>query len=269
MPELCLITTCMGRLAHLQQSLPAAAGQRRCSCVVVDYSCPEHAGDWVEEHHPAAKVVRVAEQARFNVSRARNAGAAVADAPWLCFFDADVILADTFAERVLPTLVPDTFYTVHPWQSGLTGTMICSRSAFARIGGFDEVFASWGEEDVDFCDRLRLYGFHDASYPLELVTQIAHDDAQRVQHYAIKSTQVSQTINLLYRLAKLDLMRLLGRDLSEDERRTLHAEALRAVPINEQDGQWRIEFRQARSLLGLDIATTLVFTLRAPRPSPG
>jgi hypothetical protein len=51
-------------------------------------------------------------------------------------------------------------------------------------------------------------------------------------------------------------MRLLGRDLSDDERRRLYAEAQVALPINERQGQWRIEFRRARSPFGHEVAAT-------------
>jgi glycosyltransferase involved in cell wall biosynthesis len=267
MADLCLITTCMGRLAHLQQSLPAAAVQPRCSCVVVDYSCPERAGDWVEQQYPTVKIVRVPGQAHFSPSRARNAGAAAADAPWLCFFDADVVLAPTFSERMLPVLTPGTFYTVAPWKWELFGTMICPHDAFRRAGGYDEVFAGWSGEDSDLCDRMLVHGFRRDTYPQELVTPLQHDDAERVRYHAVKSPQWSQSINMLYRMAKLDLMRLLGRDLSEHERHRLYAEAQRAAPVNERDGQLRIAFRSARSLLGCEVAATLVYTLRGAAPS--
>ena len=48
MAEICIITTCMGRLAHLRQSLPSFTAQPDTSVVVVDYSCPERSGEWVE-----------------------------------------------------------------------------------------------------------------------------------------------------------------------------------------------------------------------------
>ena len=125
MREICLITTCMGRLAHLQQSLAAAVAQPHCSCVVVDYSCPERCGDWVEQHYPAVKVVRVPSPGGlFNISRARNCGVAVADSPWLCFVDADVILNPQFSECVLPLLHPKSFYLASPSVNELTGTVL-------------------------------------------------------------------------------------------------------------------------------------------------
>src|SRR5262245_54418958 len=94
---LTLVTCCMGRLAHLRQSLPAMAAQPNCSCVVVDYSCPEQCGDWVAEAFPQVTVVRVPGRASYSPSAARNRGAAAADTPWFCFIDADVIPSGRFA----------------------------------------------------------------------------------------------------------------------------------------------------------------------------
>ena len=75
MADLCFVTTCMGRLAALRQSLGPMVAQGG-SCIVVEYSCPESAGDWVEANHKAARVIRVPGQDRFNASAARNVGAA-------------------------------------------------------------------------------------------------------------------------------------------------------------------------------------------------
>ena len=53
----------------LRQTLGPMLDQPGGSCVVVDYSCPDGAGDWVEAHHPSAWVVRVPGQAGFNLHR--------------------------------------------------------------------------------------------------------------------------------------------------------------------------------------------------------
>ena len=75
MQLLSYITTCKGRLSHLQQTLPRIADQPHVECIVVDYGCPERCGDWVEAHHPNVMVVRTGPTEGFNASRARNAGA--------------------------------------------------------------------------------------------------------------------------------------------------------------------------------------------------
>ena len=52
---LTVVMTCKGRLGQLQQSLPLLAAQDRLALIVVDYGCPERAGDWVAVHHPVSK----------------------------------------------------------------------------------------------------------------------------------------------------------------------------------------------------------------------
>jgi hypothetical protein len=52
------ITTCMDRLEFLKQSLPMMLAQPASECVVVDYSCPQRCGEWVEREYSAATVMR-------------------------------------------------------------------------------------------------------------------------------------------------------------------------------------------------------------------
>jgi hypothetical protein len=46
--------------------------------VVVDYDCPDGAGDWVQSAWPAANLVSVSDRPWYNQSEARNHGAAAA-----------------------------------------------------------------------------------------------------------------------------------------------------------------------------------------------
>ena len=93
MNTIALITTCKGRLHHLRETLPLMASQGADEIVVVDYGCPDGAGDWVEREFPGVRVVRVDDDPGFCLPRARNAGARASSARWLAFVDADVKLA--------------------------------------------------------------------------------------------------------------------------------------------------------------------------------
>src|SRR5579863_6579954 len=90
MPPVSAITTCKDRLANLKQTLPTLMAEPFAEVVLVDYDCPDHAGDWAAATFPDVKVVRVTDAPIFQVAAARNAGAAVASSPWLFFVDADV-----------------------------------------------------------------------------------------------------------------------------------------------------------------------------------
>jgi hypothetical protein len=65
MADLCFVTTCMGRLSALRHTVgPMLDQPARAGVVVVDYSCPDGSGAWVEANHPTDRVVRVPQNAR-------------------------------------------------------------------------------------------------------------------------------------------------------------------------------------------------------------
>ena len=219
MAKLCLVTACMGRLGFLRRSLGAIAGQAGCSCVVVDYSCPDGAGDWAEANVPGVRVVRVAGRTEYNRSEAKNAGASAAgDASWLGFVDADVVLAPGFADAVLPALEPGRYYRAATDEPGERGTFVCLRDDFARAGGFDELYRGWGEEDHDLYDALEFAGVKPTALPAGILRHIDHDEDDRVRFHETRQRHLSQAVNWLYRHVKWDQARLNGRVPGPDDR---------------------------------------------------
>lgn len=240
-PQISFITTCKGRLGFLQQSLPKMVAQADAEVIVVDYACPENAGAWVEGHFPGVRVVRV-ENARYFVgAHARNVGAAQARAPWLCFVDADILLDPQFSRNLLPQLKAGCFFQAHPLPRQMVGTSVLRREDFESVGGYDEVIAGWGGEDMDFYDRLLLRGLHRAAFPREWLDEIPHSDEIRGANREIGDIQTSHQVNSLYRRAKLDIMRLLSRDLNVEERRALYQEIRTTVEKTPPGGAKRIE----------------------------
>ena len=102
----------------------SVVSQGRSSCIVVDYSCPQACGAWVECNHPGVKVVRVPGRTHFCLSWARNAGAVAADSPWLCFLDADVTADPSFTDSLLPRLQPGHYYRAEPIHPELCGAIV-------------------------------------------------------------------------------------------------------------------------------------------------
>jgi hypothetical protein len=217
----------MNRLAHLQQTLGAMSGQPGCSCVVVDYSCPQHAGDWVEAHGPPARVVRCPGRNTFSRAAANNAGARAADAPWIAFVDADVLLAPDFARTLLPTLRPGWSY--RPEDEALSGILVCARDDFERAGGFDETFEGWGDEDHDLSDALEFAGVRQARFPNALVRHLSHGSELRSRFHAVGDLDLSFAINRVYRFLKWDLARLTGAVPAPELRRQLYGAVAQRV----------------------------------------
>lgn len=267
-PRVSLIATCMGRLAHLRRALPTWTGQPDAEVVLVDWSCPDGSGDWVADAHPEARVVRVPGQPFFHHSAAKNAGAAAARAPWLAFVDADVLLAPDFGERVFPGLVEPAFWVAERGPKELTGTVLCPREAFEAVGGYDEAMVGWGSEDVDFFRRLAARGLPKRTFPADLLTGLPHGDELRVAHTPLKDKDAGWLVNMLYLEAKRALLERQGGELALSVRRSLHAEAQRAVLDSLRGGGDAVlELSTGwRTLSGpAQVEEKLVFTLRLPR----
>ncbi len=237
MAALCFVTTCMGRLHVLRQTLGPMLEQPGASCVVVDYSCPDRAGEWVETHHPAARVVRVPGQTRFNASAARNAGARHADAAWIGFVDSDVVLDPGFAAAVLPTLAPGGFYRAFSDDRGLGGTFVCLKADFDRLGGYDEIYPCWGEEDNDLYDALQFAGLETRELPEPLLSHLAHGDDQRTRFYPVTDRVLGHAINRVYRIVKWDTARLRRELLTPEMRRDLYDKIAEVVTASIETGR--------------------------------
>jgi GT2 family glycosyltransferase len=229
MDSLCYITTCKGRLEHLKQTLPRVVGQPGVSCVVVDYDCPENTADWVTANFPQVTVVRVTGEIGFNAARARNLGARAAKAPWLAFFDADILWTLELASKVIPELQQGHFYRAQPVTPQTWGSFICLREDFDAVGGYDEAFVGWGGEDDDLMTRLAMLGRISSGYSAELIEEISHDDEARVRFHEVKNRAVQHRINMLYMQAKLDLMRLVGEPLPLEVRTELYGQIKRII----------------------------------------
>jgi len=254
MADLCYITTCKGRLAHLKQTLPRVAGQPGLACVVVDYSCPDGTAGWVAANFPQVRAVRVDGESSFNVSRARNIGARAADVPWLGFFDADILLDPGFASVVVPQLVTGRFYRPDPVTYQTWGSIICHREDFAAVGGYDEAYIGWGGEDDDLITALTLAGRRVAGFPAALLSEIPHSDEERTRFYAIKDHRVQSRISQVYLQIKLDLARLMGRPPSLEERRTVYGEIQRVIT------QIEIGNRLAPAVIEVNMPAALIGT---------
>jgi len=266
LPAISVVTTCKGRLEHLRQTLPLALAQPFAEAVVVDFDCPDGAGDWVARTYPSVKLVRVTGEPRFQPARARNLGAAAATSPWLLFLDADIQLAPGFLAQAAPLLTPGVFVRANPRLQQQWGTIFVSRADFEALEGYDEVFENWSGEDTDLLERLRIAGVREDFYDGALAIPIPHDDALRVRHHHIEDVGLSGLQNGLYRTAKLDLARQ-GVALDADARRRLLQAVRQAVTPAGIAPSFEVTFRRSEEFC-VEILARLKYDLKllAERP---
>lgn len=210
MHSIAFVTTCKGRLHHLKQTLPSLVAESPAEIILVDYACPDHAGDWVEAHFPSVKVIRINDDPGFCLPRARNIGAANSSAPWLCFIDADIQIKRGWLAWLNSHVQEPAYYRAAPVNGKRNletfGTVVCSRSVFNTVGGYDEAFRGWGGEDSDLYLRLEQSANVLADhYPSEFVSPINHANDERTTFHPIKSIQTQHLVNTCYIKAKANL----------------------------------------------------------------
>jgi len=220
-----IITACKNRLAHLKESLPAMLAQPESEVIVVDFNCSEGTAEYVRTHYPQVHVVQVTDRDYFSNWEARNLGAAAAKGEWLVFVDADVVLAADCTKWFDENLKPRTYAKFPPGQklerlksnataislNNLQGFIVVEKSAFERIGGFDELLKGWGAGgDVDIQNVLAHVRVKKILLPELVVDRIIdHSDELRFA-YTGGNFRRSFIQNLLYRELKRFLMPILG-----------------------------------------------------------
>ncbi len=222
---LSLITTCKNRLLHLKQTLPVMLQQPDSEVIVVDYGCEQGTAAWVEEHHPAAKVVQVNDDPVFSVARARNLGAKNASHGLFCFIDADVTLHLDLSKWLDVNQGPNRFY-VYPVQNEfeLHGFAIVACDHFFKIGGYDEAFSGWGGEDRDLYERLERIDLSKFLLPAGSLSSIPHGDELRQlgkDSGGYSSIQEAMAMNQLYRTIKRDFWQLTNAEIELEKRKEL------------------------------------------------
>lgn len=268
MPEIAIITTCMGRLEHLQQSLPTWLNQGAAEVVVVDYSCPQRSGEWVERTHPTVKTVHCEGLTHFRIAQARNLGAAATTASWLCFVDADVLFMPHFLSEVATRLRRESYFLAEPGASpDLMGTVFIPRESFEAVGGYDEAFEGWGVEDNDIYLRLQRAGLTKADFPNSLLRAIPHGDALRTQNARIQDHVLGWNVNLLYIEAKTGISKLVEKDLPLASRKALYAHIRHAVLTGADEPEVRVEFALGSEpkITQADVEFRLLLALKHPR----
>jgi len=206
MTSIAFVTTCKNRLHHIRQTLPIIANSKASEVVLVDYGCPDNAGDWVEANLPAIKVVRVTDDTGFSAARARNMGAAVTSSEWLVMIDGDVVIDPDWLDWMHENLKVGEFYRAAPIDGKRDpetyGTAICRRADFMAMGGYDDAFRGWGGEDDDLYQRLGARGLERCHYPSRFVSAIHHGNEERGGWDGLSGMEDKSLLNYAYMTAK-------------------------------------------------------------------
>lgn len=193
--------------ALTRQTLPADTFE----IVVVDDGSPQPIAP-AADTAAAGPMIRIIRQPNAGPSAARNRGVAEARGELIALTDDDCLPTPTWLESLVAAqrqcpdalvggitfngLTDDVFATTSQLIIDLvyehfnadeasayfltSNNMLCSRSAYSELGGFDTTFPRAGAEDRDFCDRWRASG-----RPLRLVpaATLEHRHAQNLKQF--------------------------------------------------------------------------------------
>lgn len=181
--------------------------QSSAEVVLVDYDCPDGAGDWAAANFPEARIAHAPAADNFCISHARNIGAQEGSGEWLVFVDADVRVNPGWTDWMQENIQPGYFYWVGRDENGhraedAYGTLICHRDDFSVIGGYDEVFEGWGGEDSDIRERFCANGLKEEFFPAHFISPIQHSDDQRAGWSKMSDRQQKLALVQCYKLAK-------------------------------------------------------------------
>jgi glycosyltransferase involved in cell wall biosynthesis len=191
-PFLSVVMPCMGRLHQVRESAPALLAHPEIEFILVDYSCPDHCGDYAGRHWPRARVVEAPGQRFFNKCRALNLGFQHARGEWVAEVDADLVVGPDFLRTLRPLLQSDEVVVRCDVNGGF---LVCRPAVLQSCGGYDERFANFGIEDFDIVRRILELGYRQVCAPRTLFRVISHGHDERVRFYPIQDVSEGEIVN--------------------------------------------------------------------------
>lgn len=243
-----IVTACKARLGLLREALPTWRALPVEKIIVVDASCPDGTSAYASSFgDPRIEVVQIEMRGAFRHSMARNAGLRRAKTPWVAMIDCDIQLAPPM-EAVFSALQPGHFYRADRPTDGLTGQVIAENEILQKMGGYDEVYRDYGDEDIDLFRRLKFHQVKPAQFSHLLLRHVGHEDELRTAGQSISDKELSLSLNTAYGLAKMDAMRIMCHELTAEFRVKLYETVREKAQLATSTGQTqRIELEMPES----------------------
>ncbi|MGB4058397.1 MAG: galactosyltransferase-related protein [Alphaproteobacteria bacterium] len=197
-------TTCMGRIEHLKQTLvenmrgnPSSQDIDVEFCVL-DYNSPDGLEEWIKSDPQMVDAMEAGflrygknhDVEKFHMAHAKNQAKRLATGEVLCNIDADNFTGDGFANYLANVfkkndqiVVSPSSHTIGELKGGVGGRIAVKREYFEMLGGYDERFKMWGNEDTDFVRRAKgagLTNYHIDGH--QWLRYIDHDNFARIKN---------------------------------------------------------------------------------------
>lgn len=186
-----IIFLCHNRLSHLKRTVDSVfKGDVEYELVFADHASTDGTEEWVKQHHPDATYLYVPEFPEGGCrAKVINMGVAVATHDILVIQGGEMLhendVVPLFLRHfqkhkrgilVTPYTIIYEQFGIRPHEQSRTRRFSCTtihRDDFIEIGGMNEYYTQWGNEDVDFHIRCEAYGY-----------KIIDDHDVKIRHYA-------------------------------------------------------------------------------------
>jgi glycosyltransferase involved in cell wall biosynthesis len=191
--KISICTTCMGRLQHLQETLPKNLVNinkyDNIEVVLLDYNSKDGLEEWVKENYldlierKRLVYIKTTEPEYFNMSHAKNMAHKYATGDILCNIDADNYIMPDYIPKIIRFFSENKNTVLKPNSNskGNGGRISVSREMFHKIRGYDENTNGWGNEDQDFFNKCIINGA--TPRLLRNAPCISHSDVKRGENY--------------------------------------------------------------------------------------
>lgn len=205
-------TTCMGRLDHLQQTLPwnlMSHQDNDVEFVVLNYNSQDNLDHWMKHSmslHIETGILNyytTTEPECFRPAHAKNIAHKVAQGDILVNLDADNFLIDTyvrwlrnmFTEREDIIVVSPSFD--RQGIAGACGKIAAKKEHFYSVNGYDESMdQGWGADDTNFQFRCRMHNRLVMKECKKIHCMVLdHSSDRRVENFKMKNIEESSALS--------------------------------------------------------------------------
>lgn len=195
-------TTCMDRTHHLKvtyiKNIEDCMKYRpKVEFVLLNYNSHDDLDEWVRDklkiyiERGVVKYYKTTEPERFKMTHAKNMAARLATGEIIVNLDADTYLGENYFKFIQRKLAKGCY--IRKRGEGKGGRICTFAEDFKSVGGYDETFENWGQEDGDFCDRLfRMGRIEIRSSDFEV---IKHSNKERMKNYILQDRKQSRIAN--------------------------------------------------------------------------
>jgi hypothetical protein len=189
-------TAVMNRTHHLKETLPRNLAEQKTpgvEFVIANYGSRDDLDSWMRDACREAiangqiKYVRNRRPRYFHTARAKNMAHLAATGDIVCNLDADNFLGNGFTSYLRRVFNREPDSVVHATAAySAHGRIAMLRHHFEEIGGYNESFEGWGNEDYELINRacaLRHLTPHPCPSPA-FARCLEHGDEERIQNFS-------------------------------------------------------------------------------------